>query len=475
MVLLRPIPTLNALRATVRGFATAAQAGRRPREEGNISSIFTSLGANSVVLPERFAQLKRDLFREEMITSWNEVVDELEVVTEQVAEAGSNAIPRFSYADIRDGLSSEQEETIRKVGSVIIAGAVPPEEALGWKASVRSYTAENKPRVKGFPVDDPQVFEFYHTKAQIAARTHPDILNTQRILMSLWKGDSPDISMTTPISYFDRLRIRMPGDAQFALGPHVDGGSLERWEEPTFRAFYNSIFNGNWRQHNPFDADKRTEVIADLYHTPNQCTIFRPFQGWTSLSTTGPGEGTLRLLPFLPLSSAYILLRPFFRPPSSNPGSLKDWVPDLESTAFPGAVIGNTQELNPQTHPHLKLEKTMVPVPLVQPGDQVYWHCDSVHAVENVHAGKSDSSVFYIPAAPLTTRNADYLRDQRLAFTQGIPPPDFPGGEGESKNVNRASVDDAHTAEGRMALGFAAFPESIGASLAKKANSTLGL
>lgn len=112
------------------------------------------------------------------------------------------------------------------------------------------------------------MFEFYHTKGQIAVRTHPAILNTQRILMSLWKGDSPDISMSTPISYFDRLRIRMPGDAQFALGPHVDGGSLERWEEPTFRNFYSSILNGNWREHNPFDVDKRTEVIADLYQTP---------------------------------------------------------------------------------------------------------------------------------------------------------------------------------------------------------------
>jgi len=34
------------------------------------------------------------------------------------------------------------------------------------------------------------------------------------------------------MSYYDRLRIRKPGDSKFALGPHIDGGSLERWEDP---------------------------------------------------------------------------------------------------------------------------------------------------------------------------------------------------------------------------------------------------
>ena len=35
-------------------------------------------------------------------------------------------------------------------------------------------------------------------------------------------------------------------------------------------------------------------------------------QGWLSLSDCGPGQGTLRLLPSLKLSTAYIMLRPFF-------------------------------------------------------------------------------------------------------------------------------------------------------------------
>jgi hypothetical protein len=31
-------------------------------------------------------------------------------------------------------------------------------------------------------------------------------------------------------------------------------------------------------------------------------------------------------------------------------------------------------------------------------------HCDVVHAVEPLHCGNSDSSVFYIPAVPLTIK-----------------------------------------------------------------------
>ena len=126
--------------------------------------------------------------------------------------------------------------------------------------------------VIGFPEDDIQVFELYNTKAQIAARTHPAILNTQRALLSLWHSEisPPNVSLTTPISYFDRLRIRHPGDAKFTLGPHVDGGSLERWEDPSFRAFYGHILAGgsNWRLHDPFDAGKRIGAVQDLYHTP---------------------------------------------------------------------------------------------------------------------------------------------------------------------------------------------------------------
>lgn len=43
----------------------------------------------------------------------------------------------------------------------------------------------------------------------------------------------------------------------------------------------------------------------------------------------------------------------------------------------------------------------------------------AIHAVDKIHAGKSDSSVMYIPACPLTDTNAEYLKRQRETFFKG--------------------------------------------------------
>ncbi len=114
----------------------------------------------------------------------------------------------------------------------------------------------------------------------------------------------------------------------------------------------------------------------------NQCSIFRPWQGRTALSHTVPGEGTLRVLPMLSLATAYIILRPFFRlrpehaskasTPAEIPLHADAWVLDLENTEFPGSTPGKTQAITPATHPHLRIDKTVVSIPQVSPGDQVY-------------------------------------------------------------------------------------------------------
>ena len=108
-------------------------------------------------------------------------------------------------------------------------------------------------------------------------------------------------------------------------------------------------------------------------------------QGWLSLSNSGPGEGTLKLLPSLKLSTAYIMLRPFF---------VNDEHFDASQPTFPGATPGKGQFFPTSTwHPHLQLERTVVSVPRVKPGDYVFWHADLVHEVEGLHGGLEDNSV----------------------------------------------------------------------------------
>jgi hypothetical protein len=100
-------------------------------------------------------------------------------------------------------------------------------------------------------------------------------------------------------------------------------------------------------------------------------------------SDTSPGEGTLQVFPDVILSNAYTILRPFFRlvPGASDPSVADNWELDLDSSNFPGIMPREGGYMGPRptpaTHPNLALEKTMVSVPRVRPGDMVFWHCVS--------------------------------------------------------------------------------------------------
>ena len=208
--------------------------------------------------------------------------------------------------------------------------------------------------------------------------------------MSHWhsKDKAAFISTSHPTAYADRLRIRQPGDAGFALGPHIDGGSCERWEEDGYGRgrVYDEIFKGHWQAYDPWESSCRLPVVSDLYNGAGACSMFRMFQGWMSMSETKAGEGTLMVNPLFQKASAYYLLRPFFRPnkavgdvDSNTFLSVNNWGTESEATpVLQGAVPSNCQELNDVLHPHLELGKTMVHVPKIRPGDYVAWHCDSV-------------------------------------------------------------------------------------------------
>ncbi|KAH9925701.1 hypothetical protein B0H21DRAFT_141575 [Amylocystis lapponica] len=463
LVSLRPYSTSNLV-------LDGARPGKMlegERQEGTIMSVFGTFSGEQAPLPPRFSDLKKQICTDSkrMVETWHELLRELEPAVEEVVEKGADLIPRVPYSDIVRGLTEEQVRDVKKRGLLIIQGGVPEQEALSWKQSIKDYIALNRGQVKGGPPENIIFYEIYNSVGQMRARTHPALIATQRAMLSLWHA-SPvqdyhnSVSLSTPISYFDRLRIRPPGPCTFSLGPHHDGGSLEQWEDPVFRACFGEIFpmgtsSESWRAHDPFDVTPRLHAKHNIYNAPTQCSVFRPWQGWTSLSHTGPGEGTLRVLPFLHLATAYILLRPFFRPRAGT-SSLRaeDWELDLDSTAFPGSVPGKTQELSAETHPHLMLDRTMTSIPRVVPGDQVYWHCDLVHAVESEHNGPGDSSVLYTAAIPLTEYNATYLKNQYTTFTHGLPPSDYPGGEGEALFSGRATPDDVQSLEGRRVVGM---------------------
>ncbi|KAI0475709.1 DUF1479 domain protein [Xylariaceae sp. FL0804] len=496
------------------------------KREGDISDAFVSLSGNDrPPLPERFLHIKRALVEgheDRVIDSWQRLLEQLRIENEIIAREGPGIIPSIDFERLGDDLPKLRAE-IKKRGVAVIRGVIPEDEARHYKDELEEYVRQN-PSTKAFPPDNPQVFELYWSGPQVKARAHPNFLAAQTALMSsLWHcgGDAAAAAVATsqPLAYADRLRIRQPGDATFALGPHVDGGSVERWEPHGYGrgGVYDGVFAGRalWGDSSsddggedgsgssgfdPWDAGRRVPVIMDNYDGLGACSMFRMFQGWLSMSRTRPREGTLLVCPLLRLATAYMLLRPFFHPvrPAADffdedaedageslflaPENWRFAAGDEMTSELQGATPGHGQELDARLHPHLELARTMVHVPEVKPGDLVVWHCDTIHAVDKVHEGRSDSSVLYIPICPVTEQNARYLRRQREAFLAGAPGPDFPGGRGEAGHVGRPTEDylRAHSgAEGLRALGFeklvAAESDGKGArEVMVKANEILG-
>ena len=178
-------------------------------------------------------------------------------------------------------------------------------------------------------------------------------------------------------------------------------------------------------------------------------------QGWLSLSHTATGEGTLRLLPSLKLTTAYQLLRPYF---------ILNETFDATTPLFPGAEPGNLQFLPTRSlHPHLLLDKSMLGIPPVKPGDYVFWHCDLVHEVDRTHPGTHDSSVSYNACVPLCPYNLASLVRTRESFRQVVPPADFASydnGEIEREHGDHgAKRENILSKAGMRAMGLEAFDE----------------
>ncbi|KAF2751160.1 DUF1479-domain-containing protein [Sporormia fimetaria CBS 119925] len=436
--------------------AASTQAQKRA---GDISDAFVSLsGQQFTALPPEYADLKRRLIHgheDAVRDSWDRLLRHLREDIPEIVELGPKVVPEIDFKDI-DSPSDRFSDELKKRGVAVVREVVTEEQALQLKDDLKDYIRQN-PNTKAFPATNPQVFELYWSRPQVLARAHPNMLKAQRFLMSYWHNDpSAPVSTKHPTTYADRLRIRLPGDSKFALGPHVDGGSIERWDERGYGrgGVYDDVWNGEWENFDPWEAACRLRVVSDMHQGVGACSMFRMYQGWLSMSTTGPGEGTLLVNPLLQKATAYYLLRPFFtakRGPeefssSSQQAGFLDadnWTLEPDATSiFQGAALGHGQELSSLLHPHLHPERSMIHMPRVRPGDYVVWHCDTIHSVDKVHAGTGDSSVMYIPCCPLTEGNAKGLARQRACFEKGVPSPDFGGGEGESRHVGRVRVED---------------------------------
>jgi translation initiation factor 1 (eIF-1/SUI1) len=364
-------------------------------------------------------------------------------------EAGQEVIPIVHYSDVEAGaVPTELVAKIKDRGACVVRRTFAPAQADAWDKEIATYVEENGLDAKlANAAEDkyfgtlasakPQIYGIYWSRPQVQARQAESLTRVRIFLNRLWRSESegqhhfnPD---ETP-AYADRIRRRPPGSASLGLSPHVDGGSVERWLDANFRKVYRHVFSGNWREYDAFDAAHRPD--AREVASPAVCSMFRTFQGWTALTRQGKGDGTLQLIP-IANAMMYVLLR-----------ALQDDVPEDELC---GAAPGRALSVNPQYHS--LLIEALSSIPLMEPGDTVFWHSDVVHAVENEHKGSGYSNVMYISSTPGCAKNTAYLARQAPTFLSGRTPPDFAPDDFEVDFKGRGTEADL-TPLGRSQLGL---------------------
>ena len=369
---------------------------------------------------------------------------------EDLAREGKPVIPEINYETIEN---EKVDETIivsiKNRGCAVIKSVFPKSKVDDWNDELVEYITANgyyeqcqgkahlDQYFSGLQSGKPQVFGIYWSRPQMLARQDERMAKTKAWLNNLWScqqigefGIDPDRECT----YADRIRRREPGDNTFGLSPHTDAGSIERWIDKEYQKVYRHVFSGNWRDYDPFDAKYRTEISE--IPSPAVSHVFRTFQGWTALTEQGPNDGTLKLIPIV-RNIVYTLYR-----------ALLDDVPE---DSLCGASPGRALDTNPEWH-DLPL-RALVSIPLLYPGDTIWWHPDLTHAVEGHHAGNNFSNVMYIGASPLCKKNSDYLKIQGERFLSGESAPDFSAEDYEINYNGRATLDDL-TDLGKKQMGF---------------------
>lgn len=331
------------------------------------------LSAKTAIIAEYGAEALRK--------SWIKVCRELKAVSDEIAEKGNTVIPTFDTEDILSrGFTDAQKAEVKRVGAFVCRATLPETEANAHYEDLTRYVADNKGLIGAWPKESPSMLLLYNSPTQNAIRSHPNHLNLQRKLNDLWHNyDASDGTSPEPLVYLDGVRDRAPGQPFLGLGPHIDAGSLCRWADPAYRKFYDGIFRGVPETHDSFDLRLRKDADQEMYKGIAHSTVLRTFQGWTALTPTAPREGTIMVYPNLKTAIAYVLLRPFFRPPADEGADVLDpetWTIDDKTGWFPGTFKTQSQRLSRASHPHLRLEECLVHMPKVNPGDTVWWHCD---------------------------------------------------------------------------------------------------
>lgn len=348
-----------------------------------------------------------------------------------------NIIPEINFRDLSSNLTEFKNE-VKKRGCVVIKDVFDDSLIHQMNKDLEKYIENNnyyEDQKKKSDIDmyfselqsgKPQIFGLYWSKTQVNIRQSNELDVVKKWLNKLWINEHNGETIFDPnneLVYADRVRRREPGDKTLGLSPHCDSGSVERWIDKGYQQVYKNIFADNFTKYDPFNAAYRNKTQE--IESPAVSHVFRTFQGWVALTTQGPGDGTLQLIP-IAKSMAYILTRALMDDVDEN---------DLCNSKPARALSVNSTY-------HSLLLRGLVSIPKMNAGDTVWWHPDVVHAVEDHHSGKGYSNVVYVGSTPYCEKNLVYAKKQSKKFLEGKSPPDFAAEDYEVDYKNRAAISD---------------------------------
>ncbi|KAF9738018.1 hypothetical protein PMIN01_03301 [Paraphaeosphaeria minitans] len=229
----------------------------------------SDIGAKSLVKLEK---------KQKVIESYHRLIKILETEADFIAKNGPSMVPEIDFNEARwsgGTLPPDFAKLVRERRCAILCNVVPEEQV-------------------------------------VQIRSHPKVMKAMNCISQLRTVTNPSI----PIDLTSQLTAARPKDGK---------------TKPT-GLNYAANFEGVWQEWDGWVADKCIDASSDLYHKGSSCSCWRSMQAWISLSHSNTGEGSLRLLPSLKASVAYMMLRPLFE---------DDEFDDTQPT-FPGATPGLT-------------------------------------------------------------------------------------------------------------------------------------
>ncbi|KAJ4424383.1 hypothetical protein N0V82_000902 [Gnomoniopsis sp. IMI 355080] len=461
--------------------------------------------------------------------SWERLLMQIQEEVRILTQTESKTVPEIDFEDMNVDHKAECFlRDLKTRGSAIIRNVIPVDEAEAWSFDLDSYLRDN-PHTKASPVDNPELYELFWSLAQLNARAHPNMLAAQKFAMTgCWHHHQSSrsregLSCNFPVTYADRVRMlykSFSGSSprlckarpSVLTSACIGEEGHKQWEaavsgDHSARSIYRKIWSGEWEDYDPWDSisrlDRTNELHNDSSSSFSTSGVFKMFQGMLPLSLSPSNDNSHMRVCSLPLqlTTAYCLLRPFFSPKRPFIGSRDDFLDpsNWALNSVQSSVEHASREINDTTHPHLQLERTLMPLPRLKQGDYLIWHPETVYFSGNDRSKNdtpssspdatncrpedravlpSPSTLLYLPALPLTETNAEYLVRQRKAFLLGFPGPDFISRQGsdytnigESCHMGRPGVQEINDAGGEEALramGLLAWDEDNAADAGEK-------